>query len=73
MEEIYKDYALPVYKYLLTLTRDPEFAEELTAETFYRAMKKHKEFRGESKVFDKVGSFNDFYNNFNDWTNLFSK
>lgn len=50
MDQIYKDYALPVYKYLLTLTKDPALAEELTAETFYRAMEKYKEFRGECKV-----------------------
>lgn len=50
MDQIYKDFALPVYKYLLTLTKNSDLAEELTAETFYRAMKKHKEFRGECKV-----------------------
>ncbi|WIV11823.1 sigma-70 family RNA polymerase sigma factor [Proteiniborus sp. MB09-C3] len=60
MDQIYKAYALPVYKYLLTLVRDPGLAEELTAETFYRAMEKHKEFRGECKVLTwlcQIGKF----------------
>lgn len=50
IEQVYKQYAMKVYKYLLVLTKNPELAEELTAETFYRAMKTHKSFRGDCKV-----------------------
>ena len=34
MEEIYQQYAQTVYRYLLSLTRDADLAEELTQETF---------------------------------------
>ena len=34
MEEIYQKYAQTVYKYLLSMTRDSQLAEELTQETF---------------------------------------
>lgn len=36
---IYKTYAQTVYKYLLSCTRSPSLAEELTQETFYQAVK----------------------------------
>ena len=35
MEEIYKSYAMTVYKYLLSMTHDEDLSEELTQETFY--------------------------------------
>ena len=38
IEEIYKQYAQMVHRYLLTLTRDVDLAEELTQETFYQAI-----------------------------------
>ncbi|MCR2021571.1 RNA polymerase subunit sigma, partial [Blautia pseudococcoides] len=39
MEWIYTKYAVQVYKYLFSLCRNPHTAEELTQETFFRAMK----------------------------------
>ena len=39
MEEIYKTHAKTVYGFLLTRTRDSDTAQELTQETFYRAVK----------------------------------
>lgn len=39
MDEVYKQYSLKVYKYLLSLTRDEQFAEELTQETFCQAIR----------------------------------
>ncbi len=39
MEEIYQQYAQTVYRYLLSLTRDTDLAEELTQETFYQAIR----------------------------------
>ncbi len=50
MEEVYRDYARVVYRYLLTLTRDAHLAEELTQETFYRAVKNADGFDGSCKV-----------------------
>ena len=38
MEQIYKDYAQTVYRYLLSVTNYAELAEEFTQETFYRAI-----------------------------------
>ena len=40
IEEIYKEYFKTVYKYLFCLTSNHDLAEELTQETFYKAVKK---------------------------------
>ena len=39
MEEIYMKHGKMIYGFLLTRTRDPGLAEELTQETFYQAVK----------------------------------
>jgi len=39
MEEIYQEYAKLVYRYLLSLAKDPDLAEELTQETFFQAIR----------------------------------
>ena len=39
MDEIYKSYAMTVYKYLYSRTRDGDLSEELTQETFYQAIR----------------------------------
>ena len=39
MDEIYRQYARTVYRYLLSLTRSVELSEELTQETFYQAIR----------------------------------
>ncbi len=49
-ESIYKAYFGRVYHYLLSLCRDHHLAEDLTAETFFKAMTALKDFRGESDV-----------------------
>lgn len=40
IEEIYKNYFETVNKYLFCLTRDNDISEELTQETFYKAVEK---------------------------------
>ena len=50
MEQIYKQYARTVYGFLLSRTGTPHLAEELTQETFYRAIKASKTYRGEGSV-----------------------
>ena len=50
MEQIYADHAKTVYGFLLTKTRDHALAEELTQETFYRAVMKIGRFQGNSSV-----------------------
>ena len=39
MEDIYKQYAQTVYRYLFSLVHDPDLAEELTQETFCQAIR----------------------------------
>ena len=50
MEEIYKKYYLKIYKYLLYLSYDQDLAEELTQETFYKAIININKFRGDCKL-----------------------
>ena len=46
-EEVYQDYLEDVYRFSLALCRDPVLAEELTQETFFRALEHIGQFRGE--------------------------
>lgn len=50
MEEMYEEYARPVYQYLLSLCHDAALAEELTQDTFYQAVKGIGSFRGECRL-----------------------
>ena len=50
MDEIYRLHAQAVYKYLLTLCRNPDLAEELTQETFYQAVRSIDRFDGKCKI-----------------------
>ena len=47
---IYKTYFGPVYRYLLRLSGDEQLAEELAAETFFRALRAAERFRGECEL-----------------------
>lgn len=50
IEKIYKQYAKQVYGYLFILTKSKDLSEELTQETFYRALKNLQAFRGECSI-----------------------
>ena len=50
IEEIYKQYFEVVNKYLFCLTHNDNLAEELTQETFYKAIKGIKKFRNDCRV-----------------------
>ena len=50
MEEVYRQYANTVYRYLLSLTRSPDIAEELTQETFYQAIRTSERYDGSCSV-----------------------
>ena len=50
IEQIYQDYFSVVYKYILSISRDPLTAEEITQETFFKAMKKIDSFRGDCSI-----------------------
>ena len=49
-DQIYQTYFDPVYRYALALSGDPHAAEEITQETFFRAMGSLERFRGDSTV-----------------------
>lgn len=48
--EMYQENATMIYRYLCSLTRDVQLAEELTQETFFQAIKGIDRFRGDCKV-----------------------
>ena len=49
-EEIYRAYFADVYRYILALSRDAQTAEEVTQETFVRALTAIDSFRGECQI-----------------------
>lgn len=49
-EELYKQYYSQVYFYVLGLCRNEHIAEEITQETFFKALKKLDTFRRECKL-----------------------
>lgn len=49
-DEIYREYFRDVFLYLMSLSRDEDIAEELTQETFVKAMSAIGKFRGECSV-----------------------
>lgn len=50
MEQIYTQYFETVNKYLFCLTHNNDISEELTQETFYKAVKKMDTYKGECKM-----------------------
>lgn len=50
IDKIYKEYFETVYKYLLYLTHNEDLSEELTQETFYKAIRKINQFKEKSSI-----------------------
>ncbi len=50
MDAAYREYAVMVYKFLLSLCYEEELAEELTQETFYQAVRSMDRYDGSCKV-----------------------
>ena len=50
-QEVYELYFKDVYKYVLALCRDEHMAEEVTQETFFKALKSIDSFRGQCKLY----------------------
>ena len=50
IEQIYIQYFTTVNKYLFCLTHNNDISEELTQETFYKAVKKIDTYKGECKM-----------------------
>lgn len=49
-EKIYLEYYDTVFQYVLSLCKDEQWAEELTQEAFFKALKNIGTFRGECKL-----------------------
>ena len=50
IERMYREYFTPVYRYTLSLVRDPDLAEEITQETFFKALQSLDRFQGKSNL-----------------------
>ena len=50
-QEVYELYFKDVYKYVLALCRDEHMAEEVTQETFFKALRSIDSFRGQCKLY----------------------
>ena len=50
LEEIYKTYFQDVYYFVLAMNKDPHIAEEITQETFFKALKGVKHFQGKCSI-----------------------
>lgn len=50
-EKLYKAFYMKVFSYVMTLAKDKNSAEEITQETFYRAISTEKSFKGDSDSF----------------------
>ncbi|MHB8125356.1 MAG: RNA polymerase sigma factor [Desulfitobacteriaceae bacterium] len=51
IEQLYKEYAKQVYKYLFSLCHSEQIAEELMQETFFRALKSLRTYDGTCKIY----------------------
>jgi len=49
-EEVYSEYFKDVYKYVLSLSRNESVAEDITQETFFKALKNIDRFKGDCKL-----------------------
>ena len=50
-QDIYEAYFKDVYKYVLALCRNESLAEEITQETFFKALKGIDSFKGQCKLY----------------------
>ena len=49
-DKVYAEYFTEVYKFVLSLCRNPVLAEEITQEVFFKALKNIESFKGECKL-----------------------
>ena len=50
-QNVYEEYAQPVYRFLLSLTGNDDLAEELLSETFYQAFRHIDKFEGRCNLY----------------------
>ena len=48
-EKLYKAYYMQIYSYVMTLVKNPSAAEEITQQTFFKALAKKDSFKNKSK------------------------
>lgn len=67
IEKIYNDYFKIVYRYILSLSRDPELSEDITHDTFLKALKRIEELGDDDNVQAWLCRIarNDFYKRYN--------
>ena len=51
IDQIYQEYFTDVYRYLLRLCREKNLAEEITQETFFKALKNLNHFQGDCSLY----------------------
>ena len=49
-DQVYEEYFEQVYRYILSISQNQNLAEEITQETFYKALRSLDKFRGESSL-----------------------
>ena len=49
-DQIFQNYFDPVYRYVLSLSENPTVAEEITQETFFKALQSLNQFQGKSSL-----------------------
>ncbi len=49
-DDVYRMYFDPVYRYILSLSGNPHIAEEITQETFFKALRSLNNFRGDCNI-----------------------
>ena len=49
-DQIYQNCFDPVYRYMLSLSGSPQIAEEITQETFFKALRSLDQFQGKSSL-----------------------
>ena len=50
LDRIYQDNFIKVYRYILSISGDPHLAEDITQDTFFKAMQKLNNFRGDCSL-----------------------
>ena len=53
-EKIYAKYYQSIYRYLLTITKNSNIAEEITQETFYKALKNIKKYDSKYSRYEEL-------------------
>ncbi|MBQ6496277.1 MAG: sigma-70 family RNA polymerase sigma factor [Firmicutes bacterium] len=50
LDRIYQDNFIKVYRYVLSMSGDPHLAEDITQDTFFKAMQRLDSFRGDCSL-----------------------